>query len=101
MFEKNWEWQSNKGIMEASTIKGDMLRNNVAKKFNFGVDGVNVFQWSNHGVTKQICDNYAPYYMGVHCKEHHMNLEVWTLLVLPLVKHIESLLHTYFAHSFK
>jgi hypothetical protein len=30
--------------MEASTIKGDMLRNNVAKKLNFGVDGVNVFQ---------------------------------------------------------
>jgi hypothetical protein len=26
------------------TIKGDMLINNVAKKLNFGVDVVNVFQ---------------------------------------------------------
>ncbi len=62
--------------MEGSKIKGDMLKNNVAKKLNFGVDVVNVFQWSNHGVNKQICNNYAPYYMGVHCKEHHMNLVV-------------------------
>jgi len=62
--------------MEALTIKGDILKINVAKKLNFGVDGVNVFQWSNHGVIKQICDNYRPYYMGVHCKEHHMKLMV-------------------------
>jgi len=30
--------------MEALTIKRDMLKINVAKKLNFGVDGVNVFQ---------------------------------------------------------
>jgi len=30
--------------MEALTIKGDILKINVAKKLNFGVDGVNVFQ---------------------------------------------------------
>jgi len=41
---------------------------------------------------KQIHDDYAPYSIGVHCMAHWMNLAMQTLLVFPLVKHIENML---------
>jgi hypothetical protein len=51
---------------------------------------------------KRIHDDYAAYSIGVHCMAHWMNLIMQTLLMFPLVKHIEDLLqtlHVYFAHS--
>jgi hypothetical protein len=42
----------------------------------FGVDGVTVFQGSKIGVTKQIKGSHAPFFMGVHCVAHCINLVV-------------------------
>jgi hypothetical protein len=76
--------------MEALTIKGGMLRDQVVNKLlNFGTNGVNVFQGTKYGVTKQICDDYASFSIGVHCMAHHTNIAMQTLQTL----------HAYFAHS--
>jgi hypothetical protein len=70
----------------------------------FGANGVNVFQSTKNGVTKQIKEFYAFHSIGVHCVAHHTNLVMQTLLGLPLVIQLENLLqtlHSYFAHSHK
>jgi hypothetical protein len=44
-----------KVIMEALTIGGGMLRDQIVSKLmNFGTNGVNVVQGTKYGVTKQI-----------------------------------------------
>jgi hypothetical protein len=47
-----------------------------------GLDGVNVFQGTKIGVTKQIHDNYAPHSIRVHYMAHHTNLAMQILLNL-------------------
>jgi hypothetical protein len=72
--------------MEALMIGGGVSRDQIAYKLIcFGVDGVNVFQDTNSGITKQIKENYAPHSIGVHCMAHYTNLVMQTLLGLPLV----------------
>jgi hypothetical protein len=79
--------------MEALTIGGGLLRDQIAQKFIcFGADGVNVFQSTKNGVTKQIHDNYAHDYIGVHCMAYRTNLAIQTLSRLLLVVWIESFL---------
>jgi hypothetical protein len=53
---------------------------------------MNVFQGTKFSVMKHIRDDYAPYFIVVHCMARHTNLVVHTLLVFPLVKHVENLL---------
>jgi len=75
-----------KVIMKALMIGGGVLRDQIAHKLIcFGVDGVNVFQGTQSGVTKQIKENYAPHFIKVHCMAHRTNLVMQTLLKLPLV----------------
>ncbi len=92
-----------KVIMKVLIIGGGVLRDQIAQKLIcFGVDGVNVFQGANSGVTKQMKENYAPHSIKVHCMVHRTNLAVQTLLGLPLMIKLENLLqtlHSYFAHS--
>jgi len=92
-----------KVIMKALMINGCVLRDQIAQKLIcFGVDGVNVFQGANSGVTKQMKENYAPHSIRVHCMVHHTNLAMQTLSGLPLMIQLENLLqtlHSYFAHS--
>jgi hypothetical protein len=60
-----------KVIMEALTIGGGLLGNQIAQKLIcFGAYGVNVFQGTKNGVTKHIHDTYAPHSTGVHCMAH-------------------------------
>jgi hypothetical protein len=68
-----------KAIIEALTIGGGMPKDQVVNKLM----------------------SFGTYNIGVHYMAHHMNLAMQTLFVIPLVKHIESLLqtlHAYFAH---
>ncbi len=95
-----------KVIMEALSIGGGMPRNHVATKLIcFGGDNVNVFQSTKFGVTKHIHNDYRFNSIRMHYMAHWMNLVVQTLLVFPLVKHIENLfiqtLQAYFAHYTK
>jgi hypothetical protein len=63
--------------MEALMIGGGVPKDQIAQKLiYFGVDGVNVCQGTKNGVAKQINDNYAPHYIGVHCMAHCTNLVV-------------------------
>ncbi len=78
-----------KVIMEALMIGGGVPRNQIAHKLIcFGANGVNVFQDTKSGVTKQIKEFYVFHSIRVHCMAHHTNLAVRTL-------------HSYFAHSLK
>jgi hypothetical protein len=66
--------------MDALMISGGVPRNQIAEKLIcFGANGVNVFQGTKSGVTKQIKENYAPHSIGVHCMSHRTNLVVQTL----------------------
>jgi hypothetical protein len=68
----------------------------------FGKNGVNVFQGNKNGVTKQICDNYAPHSTVVHCMAHCIHLVIQTLsglLLLTCFENLLQILHSYFAHS--
>jgi hypothetical protein len=89
-------------IMEALTIGGGMLKDQVVNKLmSFWTNHINVFQNTKSGVTKQIQDDYAPFFISVHCMAHHTNLTMQILFAILLVKCIESLLqtlHAYFAH---
>jgi hypothetical protein len=89
--------------MEALIIGGGVPRNQIAQKLIcFGANGVNVFQGTKSGVTKQIKKNYVLHSIKVHCMAHCTNLAMQTLLKLPLVIQLENLLqtlHSYFAHS--
>lgn len=103
VLEGNGNDNLTKMIMEVFTIGGGMPRDQVSTKLiNFGVEGVNVFQGTKFGVTKQTHDDHVFNSIGVHCMAHHTNLTMQTLSSLLLGKHIESLLqtlHAYFAHS--
>ncbi len=92
-----------KVIMEALMIGGGLLKDQIVQKLIcFGANGVDVFQGTKNGVTKQIKDNYVPHSIEVHCMAHHTNLKVQTLLGLHLMIHLENLLqtlHFYFPHS--
>ncbi len=66
-----------KVIMEALMIGGGVPKDQIAQKLIcFGANGVNVFQGTKSDVTKQIKDNYALHYIGVHCMAHCTNLVV-------------------------
>ncbi len=66
--------------MHALMISGGMPRKQIAQKLIcFGVNGVNVFQSTKSGVTKQIKEYYALHSIGVHCMAHRTNLVVQTL----------------------
>jgi hypothetical protein len=68
-------------------------RNQIAQKLiYFGASGVNVFQGTKNGFIKKNHDTYALHFIWVHCMVHQTNLVVQTLLGLPLVVQIESLL---------
>jgi hypothetical protein len=54
----------------------------------------NVFQGNNGDVTKQIHNNYASHFIGVHCMVHYINLPMQTLFELLLVSHLENILQT-------
>ncbi len=76
-----------KVIMQALMISGGVPRNQIAQKLIcIEANGVNVFQGTKSGVTKQMKEFYALHSIGVHCMAHHTNLAVQTL-------------HSYFAHS--
>jgi len=78
---------------------GDLWKNQIAHKFTcFGVDGVNVFQGSKSGVSKQICNNYVSRFIKVHYIAHHTNLIVPTLLKFLIMNRLENLLQK--LHSF-
>ncbi len=64
-------------IMNFMMKGGELSKVKLSKKLVcFGVDGVNVFQGSKIGVTKQIKNSWAPFSMGVHCVAHCTNLIV-------------------------
>jgi len=66
--------------MDALMISGGMPRKQIAQKLIcFGANGVNVFQSTKIGVTKQMKENYALHSIGVHCMAHCTNLVVQTL----------------------
>jgi hypothetical protein len=66
--------------MDPLMINGGVPRDQIAQKLIcFGANGVNVFQGTKSGVTKQIKENYAPHSIGVHCMAHRTNLVVQTL----------------------
>jgi hypothetical protein len=75
----------------------------VTQKFlRFGVNGVDAFQGTKIGVTKQINTNNAPFSIGLHYMTHRCNLAFKTLSSLKIVNTIECLLqnyHSYFVHS--
>jgi hypothetical protein len=62
------------------TIGGGSPKDQIVQKvICFKVDGVNVFQGTKNGVTKQIHDTYALHSIGVHCMAHCINLAIQTL----------------------
>ncbi len=64
--EGSWIDNLAKMIMEALMINYGLLRNQIAQKLIcFGANGVNVFQGTKNGFTKQIRDNYAPHSIGL------------------------------------
>ncbi len=66
-----------KVIMEVVMIGGGLPQDQIAKKFIcFGVDGANVFQGTKTNVTRQIHDNGALHWIGVHCMPRHTNSNV-------------------------
>ncbi len=69
-------------------IGGGLPQDQIAKKFIcFGVDGANVFQGTKINVTRQIRDNCAPHWIGVHCMPHHkIYIEFWGLTFGILVE---------------
>jgi hypothetical protein len=72
---------------------GGLLESNLASKLiNFGAYGVSIFQGAKSGVTAQLKEKFAPYMLGVHCVAHQTNLAIQTLLKLPLIFKIESML---------
>jgi len=84
------------------TQKGLHEEDFISKLVYFGVDGVNTFQGFRSKITVQIQQQYVPFVTSVHCMAHHINLVVQTFSHLPLVLHIEALLHclyVYFNHS--
>jgi hypothetical protein len=82
-----------KVIMEVLPIGRELPRNKITQKFIcFGAYGVNAFQGTKNGVTKQIHDTCTPHSNKVHCMAHCINLVFQTLSGLPLVVWIESLL---------
>jgi hypothetical protein len=90
--------------MKVLMIGGDLWKNQIAHNFTyFGVDGVNVFHGSKSGASKQICDNFVPHFIKVHCTTHHINLEVQTLLKLhkSIAWKSTTKITNFFAHSLK
>jgi hypothetical protein len=65
MVEGSWIDNFAKVIMEGLMIDCGLLRDQIAQKLIcFRANGVNVFQGTNSGVTKQIRDNYALHSIG-------------------------------------
>ncbi len=63
--------------MEVVMIGGGLPQDQIAKKLIcFGVDGANVFQGTKTSVIRQIYDNCAPHWIGVHCMHRHTNSNV-------------------------
>jgi hypothetical protein len=72
------------------------------KLISIGVDGNNVFQDSRIGVIIQMKETIVPFFMGVHCFVHRINLDVLMLSKLNLVDKLGALLqamYAFFSHS--
>jgi hypothetical protein len=54
----------------------------------------NVFQGNNNDAIKNIHNNHASHFIGVHCMVHYTNLTMQTLFELLLGNHLENLLQT-------
>jgi hypothetical protein len=90
-------------IMEALHNGGGLNLTFVTQQFLcFGDNGVNAFQGTKIGVTKQINTNNAPFSIGLHYMTHRCNLTFKTLSSMRIVNTIKCLqqsYHSYFVHS--
>jgi hypothetical protein len=77
-----------KALETLTSVSVEVLR---AKFISIGVDGNSVFQGSRTGVTIQMKETMAPFFMGVHCFAHQTNLVVFVFSKLNLVVQLEDL----------
>jgi hypothetical protein len=76
-------------IMKALHNGGGLSLTFVSQKFLcFGANGVNAFQGTKIGVTKQINTNNAPFSIGLHYMAHRCNLAFKTLFSLRIANTI-------------
>jgi hypothetical protein len=67
-----------------------------------GANGVSTFQGIIFKVTTLMRTEQTPYFIGIHCMAHRMNLVMQSLYTMPMVSKLESLfqiLYWYFSTS--
>ena len=82
---------------------GGLIREQIREKLLcFGADGAIVFHGVRGGVTVQLQQEFAPFFIGVHCSSHKTNLAMHVVSKTAIVSKGESLLsvlHAYFSKS--
>jgi len=67
-----------------------------------GINGASTFQGIRSGITTSMKTEQTPYFIGIHCTAHRMNLVVQSLSIMFLVSTLENLfqaLYGYFSTS--
>jgi hypothetical protein len=84
------------GLMVKSLLEfgGLRLEELAGKLVNMGCNGSSIFQGHRMGVTMQFKKVVAPFFNGVHCFAHKMNLTMIILSNLPLWHPLEGVLQS-------